>query len=255
MKTLGKLFLLCILIKLSACVNNRPIQYVQGSFDTAAYSKYVIKEPLVQIGDLISIVVYSDNPEATSVFNMPNVSGGEGQGVNATTAGYLVDIDGNIQFQNLGKLHVVGLTKKELSDLLNTRLSVYLKNPYYNIRFLNYKITLVGEVTSQGVVSIPDEKVNILEAIGLAGGLTTFARRDNVMIIRESNGKREFARLDLTNPEIFKSPFYFLQQNDMIVVEQTRAKAVVNDQVTIRNVSLASSVISTLAIIYSILKK
>lgn len=242
MKFIISLVVLIVLLHMTACVSNRPIQYVQGQFDTAQLSKFVLKEPVIQRADLISIVVYSDNPEATAIFNQPNI------------VGYLVDEKGNIQFQGIGTLHVEGLTKQQLADLLNTKLKEFLQNPYYVIRFLNYKITLLGELNKEGIYTIPNEKVNIFEAIGLAGGLNIYARRENVMIIREANGKREFARLDLTSPEVFKSPYYFLQQNDMVVVEQTRAKAAVNDQTTARNIGLATGVISTLIFIYTVFK-
>ncbi|HEV3327659.1 MAG TPA: polysaccharide export protein, partial [Puia sp.] len=130
----------------------------------------------------------------------------------------------------------------------------FLKNPYYSIRFLNYRVTMIGEVSRPGVYTLPGERVNILEAIGLAGDLTFYGRRDNVLVMRENNGKREFARLDLTKPEIMSSPYFYLQQNDMVIVEPNKKKIAANDQVTARNVSIAATVISTLAILYSIFR-
>jgi polysaccharide export outer membrane protein len=113
---------------------------------------------------------------------------------------------------------------------------------------------MLGEVSKPGMYTIPGERLNILEAIGMAGDLTFYGRRDNVLIVRENNGKREFARLDLTKPEIMGSPYFYLQQNDMVIVEQNRKKAVANDQVATRNITIAATIISTLAIVYSILK-
>lgn len=243
MNVLKNLLLVILLLNVTACVNTRPIQYIQGKFDTAQLSKIEIKEPVIQRADLLSIVVFSDNPTATSIYNLANSSGG-----------YLVDERGNIQMQGVGDIHVEGLTKGQLISLLNTRLSEFLKNPYYTIRFVNYKITLLGEVTREGPYNVLNEKVNILEAIGLAGGLTIYAKRENVMVIRETSGKREFARLDLTDPEIFKSPYYFLQQNDLVVVEQTRNKVTNSDQTTVRNISLATSIISTLVFLYTVFR-
>jgi polysaccharide export outer membrane protein len=229
-----------------SCVSSRPVQYIGGRFDTARLSSYTIKEPVIQRSDLISIIVYSDNARNTELYNLPNTG--------ASGVGYLVDDRGNIQFQGVGNIHVEGLTKKELSDTLDRRLRTFLQNPYYNIRFLSYKITLLGEVNREGSYTIPTEKVNIFEAIGLAGGLNVYARKENVMVVRESNGKREYARLDLTSPEVFNSPYYFLQQNDMVMVEQTRAKAANNDQTTARNISLATGIISTLIFIYTVFR-
>jgi polysaccharide export outer membrane protein len=113
---------------------------------------------------------------------------------------------------------------------------------------------MLGEVAKPGMYTLPGDRVNILEAIGLAGDLTFYGRRDNVLIVRENNGKREFARLDLTKPEIMGSPYFYLQQNDMVIVEQNKKKVAANDQVTTRNVTIAATIISTLAILYSIFR-
>ncbi|HEY4155677.1 MAG TPA: polysaccharide biosynthesis/export family protein, partial [Puia sp.] len=169
--------------------------------------------------------------------------------------GYQVDENGDIVFQGLGHLHVEGLTKALLKDTLDARLSTFLQHPYYNIRFLNYKFTVLGEVGRPGIITIPGERINLLEAIALAGDLTFFARRDNVEVIRETNNKREFARLDLTKPEIMKSPYFYLQQNDLVIVEPTRKKVSANDQTVVRNVSLAATVVSLFAVIYSIFRR
>jgi polysaccharide biosynthesis/export protein len=253
MKTLSKIALFLLLIKVSSCVNPRQIQYVQGQFDTARLSQYVIKEPRIQVGDLLSIVVYSDNAEATALYNLPNVAGSTTLGANTSNSGYLVDDQGSIHLQGIGRLQVAGLTKQQLINLLNEKLLPFLKNPYFSIRFLNYKVTLLGEVNREGMYTFSTERVNIFDAIGLAGGLTIYARRENVLIIREANGKREFARLDLTDPEVFNNPYYFLQQNDLIVVDPGKGKSTASEQVTLRNISLISGIISTVAIVYSLL--
>lgn len=253
-----------------SCGSTREITYMQGKFDTARLSELKIEEPVIRKGDLLSIVVYSDNPAATALFNQSLITvgtgggsqaGGEGTttgGINSsspTTPGYLVDQEGNIQFQGLGRLHVDGLTKSQLKDTLDNRLKEFLKNPYYSIRFMNYRFTMLGEVTRPGIFSIPGEHISLLEAIGLAGDLTFYGRRDNILVIRENNGKREWARLDLTKPEIMASPYFYLQQNDVVYIEANRKKVVANDQVTTRNVSITAAIVSTLAIIYSIFHK
>ena len=113
---------------------------------------------------------------------------------------------------------------------------------------------MLGEVTKPGLVSIPGERINLLEAIALAGDLTFYGRRDNVLVIRESNNKREFARLDLTKPEIMASPYFYLQQNDIVIVEPNKKKVAANDVVTLRNVSIGAAVVSTIGILYSIFR-
>ena len=261
----------------SSCGNTRQLVYMQGKFDTAALSQVTITEAIIQKGDLLSIVVYSDNPGATALYNQSliitnssaisggntNAGGGTGSTSGAqsgvaspTTPGYLVDEQGNIHFQGLGLLHIEGLTKAKLKDLLDFKLKdTLLNNPYYSIRFLNYRFTMLGEVAKPGVFNIPGERISLLDAVSLAGDLTFYGRRDNVLIIRENQGKREFARLDMTKPEILASPYFYLQQSDVVIVEPTKKKIAANDQLTVRNVSIAATIISTFAIVYSIFKK
>ena len=253
-----------------SCGTTRPYTYLQGSFDTAKLSQVPPSNPIVQKGDLLRIIVYSDNPKATAIYNQElitaqsgsSASGGASEaaaqtvsGAAPTTPGYLVDDQGNIEFQGLGLLHVEGLTRSQLKDTLNMRLKDYLTNPYYTIRFLNYRFTILGEVGHQGVYSIPGDRINLLQALGMAGDMTFYGRRDNVLVIRETNGKREYGRLDVTKPESMNSPFFYLQQNDVVYVDQSKKKVAANDQITTRNISIVTSIVTTLALLYSILRK
>jgi len=258
---------------LGSCGNTRQITLMQGKFDTARLSQIQISDPVIRKGDLLGIVVYSDNPGATSIYNQAVIpsnnpsgtgsgTGGSGSTAGAqttgspTTPGYQVDENGDIQFQGLGLLHVEGLTKNGIKALLDSKLKdSLLTHPYYSIRFLNYRFTMLGEVNKPGIFGIPGERVSILEALGLAGDLTFYGRRDNVLFIRETNGKREYGRLDLTKPEIMASPYFYLQQNDVVIVEANRKKVAASDQLTMRNISIATSVVSVLAILYSIFRK
>lgn len=248
-------------VSLGSCGDIKKLQYMQGNFDTARLSVYNFPTPVIQKGDLLAIIVFSDLPAATAIYNQSvggataSTGGGASAAPGAGTVGYLVDEKGDIDFQGLGKLHVEGLTKSGLTDLLNSKLKQFLTNPYYNIRFLNYKITVIGDVAKPSVYNIPAERISILEAIGLAGDLNITARRDNVRIIRETNGKREFGTIDLRQPDIFRSPFYQLQQNDVVYVDFNKSKSANSDQVTVRNISIATSIVTTLAVLYSIFKK
>ncbi len=243
---------------------------VHGPFDTAKLSKINPVEPVIRKGDILSIIVFSDNPEATLIYNQsllstsappPGVSSSissgisEAKGTSSPSApGYEVDLNGYIIFQGIGKIKIEGLTKAALKDTLDARLSPYLQHPYYSIRFLNYRFTMMGEVSRPGIINIPGERINILEAIALSGDLTPFANRDSVFIIRETNNKREFAYLNITKPEIMASPYYYVQQNDIIIVEPTKKKSVANDIVTARNISLALAFISTFAVVYALFR-
>ncbi len=255
----------------SSCGNTRQLVYMQGGFDTAALSKVEYKEPIIQKGDLLSIVVYSDNPDATKIYNQsliltPSstgaaaaaggaaVSSGGFAGVSPTAGGYLVDEKGNIEFQGLGVLHVDSLTRAQLKDTLDVRFRDYLVNPYYSIRFLNSHVTMLGEVQRPGIFPIAGDRLSILEALGDAGDMTFYGRRDNILVIRTVLGKREFARLDMTKPDILASPYFYLQADDVVIVEPTRKKIAANDQTVVRNISIAASIISTLALLYTIFK-
>ena len=263
-------------IMFSSCGSTRPYVYMQGTFDTAALSKVKITDPVIQKGDLISIIVYSDNPDATKIYNQTligatqsNISAStsssantadagisQSSGISPTAPGYIVDENGNIEFQGLGLLHIEGLTRTSLKNLLDSKLKdTLLTNPYYNIRFLNNRFTMLGEINKPGVFTIPSDHINLLEALSLAGDMTFYARRDNVLVVREQNGKREFARLDVTKPEVMASPYFYLQQNDIVYVEQNKKKANANDQITTRNISITLAIASTFALVYSILRK
>ena len=272
-----KAFFCCALIViffsfiLSSCGSSRNYIYMQGQFDTAKLSQIKVTDPIIQKSDLVSIIVYSDNPDVTKIYNQPIImassstptsSSGSSEtntgaglaGSSPTASGYIVDENGNIEFQGLGIIHIEGLTRNQLKELLDSKLKEFLKNPYYNIRFLNNRFTMLGEVNHPGVFSIPNDHINLLEAIGLAGEMTFFGRRDNITVIREQNGKREFGRINLLKPEAIVSPYFYLQQNDIVIFEQNNKKVAASDQLTTRNISIATSIVATLAIIYSIFK-
>lgn len=243
-----------ILILFNSCGNLKQLQYLQGPIDTAALSTINYVEPLIQKGDLLSITVYSDNQLASAVYNQGGSSSSNSGGGQSAVggSGYLVGHEGNIQLYELGSVKVEGITKNQLSSLLAQQYQQrnLLKNPFVEVRFLNFKVTVIGDVNSPGVKTFAAEKVSIFDAISESGDLNMYAKRDNVLIVREVNGVRRFARLDLTDPNVFNSPYYYLQQNDMIVVDPTKLKATTTDQ-TFRNVSMATSLISLAAIIIS----
>ncbi|HEY9363501.1 MAG TPA: polysaccharide biosynthesis/export family protein, partial [Chitinophagaceae bacterium] len=171
--------------------------------------------------DLLSISVSSRNTAATEIFNMPGIIGGS-----ELASAYLVNSDGNIVFPLLGTITATGLSKRELQDKLTKTLvdNQLLTDPIVSIRFLNFKITVLGEVNHPTVLTVPSEKISLLEAIGLAGDLTLQARRDNVLIIREENSQKIIKRINLNSTEVFRSPYYYLKSNDVIYVEPNKAR-------------------------------
>ena len=190
--------------------------------------------PTIQPDDLLSIQVITLSAESNMLFNQ-GIIGSLGSPVSdarsmqnkTSIEGYLVDKNGYINFPVLGKLRLGGLTKDAATDtIVNILDREYVKDPTVNIRFLNFKITLIGEVSSPSTVTILTEKVNILEAISLAGDLTPMGKRENVLIIREKDGQRKLIRVNLNDKNLMNSPDYFLQQNDIVYVEPDSYRAV-----------------------------
>lgn len=245
------------------------MQYLQGPFDTAALSQVNIPEPVIQKGDLIGITVFSDNAEASAAFNQQmtsslsseaNMTGAALSGLTGVSGqnmpGYLVDLQGNIRFQSIGTIKAEGLTKLELATNLQEKLTPYLKNPYCNIRFLNYKFTVLGEVTRQGVYTIPGEKISILEALGMAGDMTIYGMKDSVMVIREESGKRSFGTLNVNDPNMILSPYYYLHQNDVVLIKTNPKKPGVSEQTNARNLALIATfatIVTSITVLLNIL--
>lgn len=220
----------CFWIGLSSCYSSSKLLYFNDSIENK-YEASAIHESLIQKDDLLSINVNSLNPEASVVFNAPNISA---SGIhtptaigNVTPAGYLVDQQGMISFPILGKIKAAGMTKSELATSLTKELNdkKLLVDPIVNIRFMNFRVSVLGEVNRPGVYAIPNEKLSLLEAIGLAGDITIYGKKDNVMVIREEeNGIKQLHRLNLNSQTFFSSPYYYLQSNDIVYVEPSQNK-------------------------------
>jgi len=248
-----------LLLTQSSCTTYKQLQYLQGEIDSTKYSQFKVPEQRAQKGDQLSINVFSDNAAASAPFNTGSISSGVGGLSGQTSTGsnlgnYEVDKDGNVFFPVIGLLKIEGLTKEGISNLLDSKLKgTYLTNPYYVIRFQNLKFTVFGEVGSPGVYPLTRNNLNIFEALTYAGDLSVYGKRHNILVIRENNGKREFGRIDITNPSVFNSPYYYLQQNDMILVDMRKQK-VLSDQSALRNVSFFVGLISTLTFLINIIK-
>lgn len=187
---------------------------------------------VIQPKDMISIVVSSRNPELVTMFNLPIVSYQAGaetvaNGGQQKLLGYVVDNDGYIDFPVLGTIQVAGLTRWELAEEIKDRLlkEGYLTDAVVTVEFMNFKVSVLGEVNHPGTFTIEGDKVTVLQALSLAGDLTIFGERTNVTVIRELDGKRTFYNIDLCSVDMFKSPAYNLQQNDIVYVEPSEIKA------------------------------
>ncbi len=235
--------------------------YLQG-IDTALVTELLYQEPKIQKGDLLTIIIYSDNMEAVSIYNQPQNAGAASMGAMASPSvmgamgrGYQVDARGMIQLHKVGLLLVEGKTRQEVEAMIIEPLREELNNPYVVVRFANRRVTVLGEVNRPGVIELPDQQITILQAIGLSGDLTVFGRRDNILVVREENNVRTMARLNIRDPDIFSSPYFYLKQNDFVYVEPTTRKTAGNDAIFVRNVSVVASLLSVVTLAISLLTK
>jgi polysaccharide export outer membrane protein len=232
--------------------------YLQDLSDTTGPAEVRIPELKIQKNDLLSIQVYSAStrPEISDApYNLPGQSsptGDSGASI-PSISGFLVDANGNIEYPQLGVLHVEGLTKQQLAELIKTRINAektVLLNPSVIIRFQNLKVTVMGEVNKQGPIVVPGERVTILEAIGLAGGITDYGQKEKVKVVREVDGKRQVGIVDLSSKDLFESPYYNLMQNDMVFIDPSGRKAKRADQeVAFRQAGFVISVITAIAVV------
>ncbi|PQA52720.1 sugar transporter [Siphonobacter curvatus] len=215
--------------------------------------------PRVQVGDVLSITVSSLNPEASAVFNLPESQAMiQGQGLTASAnplayqPGYVVNRDGSIDFPMLGKVPVAGKTSSEVNAYLKDKLKAYLKEPAVNVRNVNFRISVLGEVNHPSLFLINNEQVTLLQALSMANDLTIYGKRENVLVIREENGKKTFARLNLNRRDFFSSPYYYLHPNDIVYVEPNQARVASTDN-TYRVVPIVISAVSAVLVLVSVL--
>ena len=193
----------------------------------------VHKGIIIQPQDQLSIIVTSRDPRMATPFNLSVSTFYTGSELSASSGasqritGYVVSNEGDIDFPSLGELHVAGLNRWQLQDLIKERLadSGLLKDAVVTVEFLNFKISVLGEVTAPGTYSVTGDKITILQALALARDLTIYGQRENVQVIREQNGRRQIFKMDLTRTDIFTSEAYYLQQNDVVYVTPSKVRA------------------------------
>lgn len=214
---------------LMSCTSTRKVIYFFDLKDTTAASlrkAEISFENPIQKNDQLWITVGGSNPMDLVALNSAN---GAGTGTSAITTagaaiGYLVEADGKIKIPYVGKVQAEGLTRLQLENTLTELFKDYTKNPVVNVRFMNYSFSVMGEVNNRGRFNMPNERTTILEAISMAGDLTDLGKRENVLVIREVNGERNFARINLLSKDLFTSPYYYLKTNDLVYVEPVKAK-------------------------------
>lgn len=252
LKNLALYFLVLSIILCQSCVNTKKVAYFQdlNTEKSALGSKAVFAEPGIQPDDILSIAIFTIDPETSAAVNqvgtqtLSGVSSSTGQ--QQTTGGFLVDKNGEIELAMIGKIKLLGLTTFKARDLIRERAEQYYKNPSVQVRYANFKVTVLGEVARPASYTLPNEKVTVLDALGLAGDLTIYGKRENVLLIREVDDKKEYTRLNLNSSELFNSPYYYLRQNDVLYVEPTTARAAANNAARTQTIAIVGSVISVL---------
>jgi len=252
-KLLSPITTVVFLLILSSCANVEKTVYFANEQNAAVVSNTPVPETLIQPNDILSISVSSMNPTATVIFNMPNtsyVTASSATGGTIQSPGYLVNPTGYITFPVIGDIKVSGMTTNQVRAMLSKELvdRKLLVDPIVMVRQLNFKVSVIGEVAHPTVVNVPSEKISLLEALGMAGDITIYGRKDNVMVIREENGTKKITRLNLNSNELFTSQYYYLKSNDIVYVEANKAKATSSSQ-TMQVLPVVLSALSFLAII------
>jgi polysaccharide biosynthesis/export protein len=257
MRPIRLLFLIALPLYFISCGTQKKAPYYLENVKDSIPRDVKVPDLRIQKNDRLSIQVYSAStkPEVSDApYNLPcNTSAAAG-----TECGFLVDANGDIEYPRLGTIHAEGMTKQELAAEIKKRLTTpveRLTNPSVIISIVNYKVTVLGQVNQEGVVKVLSERITILEALGLAGGITDYGKKDAVKVLRESNGKREVGYVDLSSDSLFVSPYYNLMQNDVVSVEPTKQKRKQVDQAIVaQRITFALGLITSAAFIYNVFK-
>ena len=241
-------FFVFLVFLVSSCASIPKARYFDGSVPSQYPMVDANLDPVIQKSDILNIQVSSLNKEASEIFNpQASVNPTYNATGNAVPTGYLVDTEGDITFPILGKMKAAGFTKKQLTDSITKTLVQrrLLVDPIVSMRIVNFRVTVLGEVGKPTVVAVNNEKISLLEAIGMAGDLTLSARRDNVLLIREENNKKITRRINLNDESLFRSPYYYLKSGDVVYVEANKARV----QSTSRFTVLLPALMSGLAVL------
>ncbi len=262
-KILSSVVLLTFVLLLGSCGGSKDVVYFQNVDNISLEQSTGLYEAKIMPKDQLSITVVTTDPAAAAPFNLTvgNSVGTKGQlAQGSNLQNYLVDNNGDIEFPIIGKVHVGGLNKNECQDLIKSKISGYLaasENPIVTVRMASYQVTVLGEVNKPTVIPVTSEKMSIVEALAQAGDLSIYGRRDNVMLLRENpDGRKEAHRIDLRDANLINSPYYYLQQNDVIYVEPNKAKAA-NSKTSASTtiwLSVISSVLSLSTLVVSLIK-
>jgi polysaccharide export outer membrane protein len=218
-----------LILFLSACVSTKNSVYLNNATDSSYLQIPIETENVIQNNDIISIAITSLNPDASALFNITNnlvISSTSSVGNNSQSSGYLVNSEGFVQLPILGNIQAAGLSKNQLKNNITQMVldKKLLIDPIVNIRHLNFEVTVIGEVGHPTVINVPNEKISLLKALGLAGDITIYGKKDNVLVIRETKGSKKVKHVDLNSKNFLSSPYYYLLPNDVVYVEPNKDK-------------------------------
>ncbi len=235
----------------TSCVTTKSTTYFNDAGDTTFITRQddAADAPILK-NDILSVTISSANAEASALFNTNNsnqASTTTSAGTTSQIAGYLVNSDGNIQLPILGNIKAAGISRKQLkTDITNQILDKKLLiDPIVTVRYLNFEVTVIGEVAHPTVINVPNEKISLVKALGLAGDITIYGKKDNVLLIRETDGKRKIKRINLNSKNFLTSSYYYLQPNDVVYVEANKEKVAMSS----RNQALLPTILSGLSVI------
>lgn len=242
---------------LSACSSSEKLTYFNDlPVDSSVQSELAKNaSPTIQPGDVLGITVSSMDPVTNAMFNtgildaQPGTPAGATQGTpEMDKQGYLVDPQGAIEFPVVGRLILGGKTLYQAHEMLKEEITRFTKEPIISIRYLNFKVTVIGEVNRPGTFTLQSDRVTVLEALGMAGDMTVYGKRNNVLLIREANGKRSMHRLDLNRKSLFSSPYFYLHQNDVVYVEPEAIKDPSGER-TLRIITASAAVATAISLL------
>ena len=246
---------------LTSCTGPKNVSYFQDFSDTAQpqlVKTVPFKSPVIQTDDILSITIQTIDNDVTNLLNnntsinnattsMP-VSTSNAAGASQNVSGYLVDKDGNVEVPFVGKVHLAGLTTSQAKDFLAKEVNKYFNDAIVNVRYANFRVTVIGEVLRPSTYVVPNEKVNIFDALGMAGDMTIYGQRENVLLVRDTLNDKKLVRLNLNNKDIISSPYFFLQSNDIIYVQPNKYKAASTDAYRNRYFAIAAAVLTVVIV-------
>ena len=252
-KALSFIYVLALALLLGSCASSEKFALLQNA-PAASEGKTADFQAILQPDDLLMIIISTDNPVVSQPYNLSTVNiaslNSEAGVMQQRQLNYQIDQEGNIQMPNLGTVKAAGKTRNQLMADISKLLEGKINNPVITIRILNFKVSVQGEVNRPGTFTIATERITLLEALSMAGDLTIYGKRDNILVVREENGVKSFQKVDITKGDFINSPYYYLSQNDMVYVEPNKTR--VNSSVIGPNITVGISALSLIITIVAL---